>query len=599
MTVTKRKPKPITAHPMFPAVTALWFAAFLSLGSFAVAPALLEGPVVALGIPEILPAAQPPLGFTVRALVAIVMMGVGGLAGFMIGRRLARGNEVAPVRARSFGRSEEKAAAPARSPLHRRPLNPSEDLGDPFAGAAFTPPSAFAEASAVPAAGADAPFAEPAEVSRLPWEDDQLVQTQPSMPVHAVLADDPLALDLLFEDAEVVAEEAATGERQEFMGSNEVLAAASFDANEPAEEPVEAKAFAPVEDVAAPAPDRPAVPLIKTPLLQAPAAAHVPIARTPLDELGLVQLTERLALAIGRRHARSEAAPQSVAPAAPYAVPTVEAFAAEPAPANVPDIEPESVPTSAAGDLGGFSVVAPEQAPALARFPSANADAVAEEPTPSLETERVVQLRPAALQPFVPEFDAEEHDDIPGLARFLGGAAPQHQAEPLGAWDDEDEFDDEEQDDTAPDFVQSADVGPEPDVAEERYPSLLDLGSGSNRNQALKFSHEQDDEDGLDESVADDAEPVVTFPGQSSPIHASPRPFERPSAIADAANSLASIIPVPGSPLASPGRAAPSSPIDALAEPETPVASTIVEAEEADRALRAALATLQRMTAQG
>ncbi|OYX91860.1 MAG: hypothetical protein B7Y74_13520, partial [Novosphingobium sp. 35-62-5] len=334
-------------------------------------------------------------------------------------------------------------------------------------------------------------------------------------------------------------------------------------------------------------------------LLQAPAAAHVPIARTPLDELGLVLLTERLALAIGRRHARSEAAPQSVAPAAPYAVPTVEAFAAEPAPANVPDIEPESAPESAIGDFGGFSVVAPEQAPALARFHSANADAVAEEPVPSLETERVVQLRPAALQPFVPEFDAEEDEDIPGLARFLGGSAPQQLAEPLDAWDDEDEFDDEAQDETAPEFIRSTEVGAEPDVAEERYPSLLDLGNGSNRNQALKFSQDHDDEDGLDETAGDDAEPVVIFPGQSSPISGSLRPFERPSAIADASDSLASIIPVPGSPLASPGRAAPSSPIDALAEPETPVASAIVEAEEADRALRAALATLQRMTAQG
>jgi hypothetical protein len=45
VTATKRKPKPITAHPMFPVVTSLWFAAFFGLGSFAVAPSLLEGQI--------------------------------------------------------------------------------------------------------------------------------------------------------------------------------------------------------------------------------------------------------------------------------------------------------------------------------------------------------------------------------------------------------------------------------------------------------------------------------------------------------------------------------------------------------------------------
>ncbi|MDP3549545.1 MAG: hypothetical protein Q8R81_04015 [Novosphingobium sp.] len=600
VTVTKRKPKPITAHPMFPAVTALWFAAFLSLGSFAVAPALLEGPVVALGIPEILPAAQPPLGFTVRALVAIVMMGVGGLVGYMIGRRLAHGHVEAPVRARSFGRSDEKAASPARPPLHRRPLNPSEDLGDPLTGAAFAPPSVFAAASDVAAPLAETDEHTVLEVARLPWEDERSDSAQRGTLTDDALADDPLALDLLFEDAEIVAEEAASGERQEFTASADVMPEVGYDADEPVDEAFEPEVPAQAADFttnfADPAPAYAAMPLIKTPLMQAPAAVHMPLARTPLEDLGLVQLTERLALAIGRRNARAHAAPQNPAPTAPYAVHTVEAFVPAPAADPVHGSDPES----GIRDFDGFSVAAPQPSPVLARFQSAVADdADADNQAPSLETERVVQLRPAALQPFVAEFDAEEDEDVPGLARFLRVSTQQPTSEPVDACDEEDEFDDEEDGDAASDFVESVDANADPDVPEERYPSLLDMSSGSNRHQALQLSNDDEGDEYDADARADDAEPVVVFPGQSAPIHAAPRPFERPSAMGGASDLPTSIIPVPGSPLASPGRAAPSSPIDTLAEPVSTVTSTIVEAEEADRALRAALATLQRMTAQG
>lgn len=585
MTVTKRKPKPITAHPMFPVVTALWFAAFLSLGSFAVAPALLEGPVVALGIPEILPAAQPPLGFTVRALVAIVMMGVGGLIGYLIGRRLASAKQEMPVRTRAFGRAEA-ADSPVVQPSnakpanHRRPLNPIEDLGEPSVVGEFT------LTNELPADGA-APFAEPmpaiVETAHLPWDDD-FGFDQPAIEHEEVRGEvrgeHPLAFDLLLDDAAVVAHE-DVGDGQD------------SDAHQPFAAPVEAVAEEAVVDNALaaelPACDEipaPSAPLIKAPLLQAPAAASLPLARTPLDDLGLVQLTERLALAIGRRNARAAAAHQ--APAAPYAVPAAEPFAAPVA----SEIESEDAPEEAAH----FAVAAPRPAPAIARFHSAQTDADAPAQVSELSTERVVQLRPAALQPFVPEADVFDEDDVPGLDRFL--RVPAQAFEPAADLESEaldaDVLEENDDEDVA---VWDDDDGTA-EGAEARYPSLLDMGTGSHRAQALRLSHDEEEDDG--ETVADKLEPVVVFPSQSSPLHANARPFDGPSAIAAPATlAPSSILAVAGSPLAAPGRAAPSSPLAPLEETPSATAGVVADAEEADRALRAALATLQRMTAQG
>lgn len=86
----QQKPKagkpPISAHPAFPAIVALWFAALFGLGSLILPGVLLERMVAATGLPAILPAAAPPLGFTARALLALG----GALAGAAMGVMLAR-----------------------------------------------------------------------------------------------------------------------------------------------------------------------------------------------------------------------------------------------------------------------------------------------------------------------------------------------------------------------------------------------------------------------------------------------------------------------------------------------------------------------------
>ncbi|MCB2079376.1 MAG: hypothetical protein KDE55_16980 [Novosphingobium sp.] len=82
--------QPISRHPLFAATIALWFGALFGLGSLAIRPALLESIVLATHIDAIIPAAAPPLGMTSRILLALAMAGIGGLIGGTIARRIGR-----------------------------------------------------------------------------------------------------------------------------------------------------------------------------------------------------------------------------------------------------------------------------------------------------------------------------------------------------------------------------------------------------------------------------------------------------------------------------------------------------------------------------
>jgi hypothetical protein len=88
----RRKPagkQPISRHPLFPAIVALWFGALFGLGSLLVHPEIIERAVVAAHIDSVIPMAAPPLGTTTRILLALAMTGIGGLLGALLGRRLA------------------------------------------------------------------------------------------------------------------------------------------------------------------------------------------------------------------------------------------------------------------------------------------------------------------------------------------------------------------------------------------------------------------------------------------------------------------------------------------------------------------------------
>ncbi|MCZ8325494.1 MAG: hypothetical protein O9283_09555 [Sphingomonadaceae bacterium] len=126
MAKSKRKSagsKPITSHPLFTAVVALWFGALFGLGSLAIRPALFESLVLKSGIDLIIPAAAPPLGVTARILIALAMAACGAVIGAILARRMTRPKS-APV-ARKRG-----VRNPAPELKARRPISAHDELGE-------------------------------------------------------------------------------------------------------------------------------------------------------------------------------------------------------------------------------------------------------------------------------------------------------------------------------------------------------------------------------------------------------------------------------------------------------------------------------------
>lgn len=128
------KAKPVTAHPLFPALVALWFGALLGLGSLAMGGPNLERVVMALQIPRLLHAAAPPLGVTARALIAVGLTGLGAIIGYGLARVLARPKSMAKSMAKAKPAAPPPVAVRARdvhpdAPI-RRPIFAHEELGE-------------------------------------------------------------------------------------------------------------------------------------------------------------------------------------------------------------------------------------------------------------------------------------------------------------------------------------------------------------------------------------------------------------------------------------------------------------------------------------
>src|SRR5438132_11604197 len=109
---------PVSLHPAFPVVVALWFAALLGLGTLLVPIALLERFVVFTGIASTVPAAAPPLGITARLLIAVAGTVSGALFGWVVARRVAESHRPTAT-ARFSGGS-----------VTRRPLSAREELDE-------------------------------------------------------------------------------------------------------------------------------------------------------------------------------------------------------------------------------------------------------------------------------------------------------------------------------------------------------------------------------------------------------------------------------------------------------------------------------------
>ena len=108
------KAKPLSSHPLFPAMFALWFGALLGLGSLAIRPALIEGLVLQAGIDRLIPAAAPPLGTTARGLLALLLAAAGAGLGALFAVRLRR----------------QPGRASAQAATGRQPLSAHAELGD-------------------------------------------------------------------------------------------------------------------------------------------------------------------------------------------------------------------------------------------------------------------------------------------------------------------------------------------------------------------------------------------------------------------------------------------------------------------------------------
>lgn len=282
----------ITSHRLFPVFAALWFAALFGLGSLAISSEALGALVTAIGLPALVPAAAPPLGFTAKLLVALILTVIGGGLGLLLGLRL---RPKAAAVSRAVARTAEPApsapdAADGGIPkIRARDAHPDAPprrplvLTEAFADTATT----VVEEAAVPLLR---PKSEPDAAPDVP-------ESWPPVYTEAHEADLP-PLDLAEAD--------------------DAYEAAFVDDPSGPNLPAELQP----EFVPEPAPVLMPVLLAATP--QVPSGVVLPqrsrdqilagelwspVAIAALDQLGLVQLIERLALAIAARKTASDAGP--------------------------------------------------------------------------------------------------------------------------------------------------------------------------------------------------------------------------------------------------------------------------------------------------
>ena len=662
---------PVTKHPLFPAMVALWFGALFGLGSLAVRASLLESLVLSLSLDVLLPAAAPPLGMKSRLILALLLAAIGVAVGAMLARRIARPKPVETPRKRGIGArsaarqaraeaatAELEPAAPRRRALtieaeeqadfhyDGAPLPgsapsildvtqidlspaPSEALlpgaAEPFDAVAAAPLAhddfvaeeaqpdaqtsfeafAAAQIETVPESSAAAKAdrqvfraAEPAPEFVQPIaEEPKPVVLNFHPPVDAAAPAPEAPLDLLSEhemaEAGAIPVEAESDDYASMIESLRKVETPAAPAWSPiAFEPIdsaEPNDFAP-DDFAIkceseleqasfePLPVVPPVLLAEPPALEAAAVPQALAETQPtrrietaeLAELSPVELIERLALAM-RQRAHKGQMPSALVDAVASLV------AASPA-AQVIDAE------TADGKVAPFAGFAAEIAPApvfAAVVPQPEAleapeelllDSEEPEAEPVVSQSAPPQLElPAALRPI--DFDDyADHDYSDDLAlpprsfaapKFSGPEAVLDLAAPL------------------PEESES-------DVPEDSYSSLLELGRVASTRQDFVR---------IEEPEADDAEiePVVIFPGHGA------RPGLR-FAAPDPAAPAPSAFDRPAQPAAASETGAPQlRRFDAPAAVASPTTSAYAggirqDPDEAQRALRSALATLQRMS---
>lgn len=532
---------PISAHPAFPLVVALWFAALLGLGSLILPAALIERLITATGLAEFVPAAAPPLGFTARAAIALGGTVLGAVLGLSAARKIARPAPEAPRR-----RSIKAEDHPRRAPL-----SPREELGsDSFdsvagfatarrralAGEEEARPSDFLVLAPLPGRRPEHGFAyaekipdhepldleecaeftedqEPGLHNTQPEEEIAMSQMQVFSPIPAaVKAAEPLNFS-----PPSMARFAAAGEPED-----EAPESAEDDCV--TEEPEVQQLFAAPEQVEA------AEVAIER------DAGEQPAADQPANEPGLVQLVQRLGATLERhrewsaQNADRQADKQPEAPRFPHVVASTDFDVAA----------PDEAALAMAAFFSAADANADEELPA---FDPAAAEASEHQefvPVPAAAPASIRQLRPFAGLSQIDEED-DEDEDLNQLAASLslpiGRAASA--AGPVT----------ERINEAAPE-VSAGDA-----KAGEAYSSLMVMKNPF-RASRPEFVR-------VDEPETMTAEPAVVFPHE---LPTATRMFDRPS----------------------------PSPIATAPEMPAP-ARTPISNEDNDRVLREALMNLQRI----
>lgn len=587
MAKQKRKPasKPITAHQLFPAVVALWFGALFGLGSLAVRPSLLESVVIA--------AATPPLGVTARILLALGLAALGAILGLLIARRLARPKPEVRERKRTK-LAEHEQAAPRYN--HNPDADEDEDemgggiLAQRRRGLAIEPdeeefvphemaplPGGAPQILDILKVGFDAPAGNApldlgncqAEPERQEFQPQPAPRPEPIAPMPQAVTDpapaaptrqlfgqpvegDHISPDFVREAGfRTSVFETDTPDR---LFSPRVTQPASSQAAAPFAPPPANPALPVEHDAVPPMATAPFAQPVASPAVVptpvAPVAMPVTAPAEPLPSpatLGMTDLASRLAESMARRRA-ARAALNAAAPLVTEA-PQAQSVA-EAAPAQSPFAAPERLIAAPAEPTPAMP--APSGTP---QPPSAPRPATLEPAAPAVPA----AMRPLDLGGFEEEFEPlssllpPRHIAMPAAAPI---APPEpasfaiHQAaqpEPLEAV-----------------RAVSEDSAAEELAGEDRFGSLLGVPIQPVGPRAGLVRIEEP------ETETAEIEPVVIFPGQMTrPTLEEAAPFRRFDAPANAEQ---------GQPVAA-GQVGPT-----------------VDREEAERALRMALANLQRMS---
>lgn len=270
---------PLSSHPLFPAVIALWFAALFGLSTLVLRTSLLEDAVRTLGVDLLIPAAAPPLGLAARILFALVCALCGGVLGYVLG-------EAARVRSRR-GRAQRHRSS-GKTPRWTSRRSASD----------YSAEAGLAEED----------------------DNDDLARLAAARDLHAQLRRGLIALD-----------EAAASAPVRDVLAPAVLSVADLTAVEPLQpgppEPAHDHEATSPPVTLAPAAERMTPAASGWAAVARPGDAAQVLRAAPLDSLGMVELAERLALALAERRQGACAPREDVVVQAPWAE-THEVFAA-------------------------------------------------------------------------------------------------------------------------------------------------------------------------------------------------------------------------------------------------------------------------------